>query len=666
MHKMNLWSHYIGRAHKHLDTWLNEYLEAEVKPDWCDPNPPSCRKSRKSSTVLLASSNSGPSSPLTTPSKKLPFSGASTPERGSSATKEWFCDLCHGMVPQRRETHYASLHFKEKLKAILPVSMPFICPDCQAEHKHFLNLSTHYLTQHGYLKTWLEEKGIQYEPNRKVRSLASRPALPEPKLEAPEPKVTPAERTPERAATKHALSSSESDEAGDEEGREYLVSRPLARTALQDALHFLTQDKEKVEEAVKVEVKQEESSSTAESPTKPSADQPAATESESEVRPEQSTKSRRKRTKKTTEYDLAEVLGSLLDRSACGDPEPWAAEPPPVKVMTTVALEDNPPPHTWLCDGRLLVLEENIHVGNLKIFQEQWRRGQPVIVANVSNNLDSNLWSPQAFNDQFGMLKHNIVNCKTHKMIPKVPLKWFWDGFTSLKARMLDKQGMPMLLKLKDWPPEDDFSQYFPKRFVNLMKWLPLGDYTKREGQYNLASYIPEFCVRPDLGPKMYIAYGSPLYPECGSTNLHLDMSDAVNLIVHVSIPTDGNRNDLVDEGLRSVDEAGCDIATKKRVRKKGVVVGALWHIFHPRDADRIRDFLNKVSLEKGRKLEPHNDPIHDQSVYLDGKLRTRLFKEYGVVGYAIPQCEGDCIYIPAGAPHQVSGSRSTVSSLYS
>ena len=77
---------------------------------------------------------------------------------------------------------------------------------------------------------------------------------------------------------------------------------------------------------------------------------------------------------------------------------------------------------------------------------------------------------------------------------------------------MMDKQGMPMLLKLKDWPPEDDFAQYFPRRFENLMKWLPMGDYTRREGRYNLASYIPDFCVRPDLGPKMYIAYGSPLY----------------------------------------------------------------------------------------------------------------------------------------------------------
>jgi lysine-specific demethylase 3 len=211
-----------------------------------------------------------------------------------------------------------------------------------------------------------------------------------------------------------------------------------------------------------------------------------------------------------------------------------------------------------------------------------------------------------------------------------------------------------MLLKLKDWPPEDDFALYFPKRYADLMKCIPLREYTTREGRYNLASYMPDFFVRPDLGPKMYIAYGSALYPEYASTNLHLDMADAVNCIVYVGIPEDGTREEHINEGLKAVDEAGCDLANKKRVRQKGTVIGALWHIFHPRDADKIRDFLNKRALDKGKKIEPHTDPIHDQNVYLDGKLRKKLFEEYGVMGYAFPQCEGDTVFIPAGAPHQV------------
>lgn len=58
--------------------------------------------------------------------------------------------------------------------------------------------------------------------------------------------------------------------------------------------------------------------------------------------------------------------------------------------------------------------------------------------------------------------------------------------------------------------------------------------------------------------------------------------------------------------------------------------------------------------MEKKTRLRPHHDPIHDQKYYLDGHLRERLYKEYGVKGYTIVQCLGDAVFIPAGAPHQV------------
>ena len=105
---------------------------------------------------------------------------------------------------------------------------------------------------------------------------------------------------------------------------------------------------------------------------------------------------------------------------------------------------------------------------------------------------------------------------------------------------------------------------------------------------------------------------------------------------------------------LKAVDEAGCDILTRRRVREKDSLPGALWHIYHARDSDKIRDLLNKVAIERGDKLEPHHDPIHDQSWYLDPPLRERLYNEYGVEGYPIVQCMGDAVFIPAGAPHQV------------
>ena len=200
------------------------------------------------------------------------------------------------------------------------------------------------------------------------------------------------------------------------------MTKPSARTSLQNALSFLgkTQTKE-VKEEVQVKTEPVEADNSIDTPAAVKIEKESADTSDVEATPAANHVSKRKRSKKTADYDLKETLESLTGRPASGDPEPWAAEPPPSRVMTSAVLDD-PPPHLWLCDGRLLVLEENQHKNNMKLFQEQWRRGQPVVVANVSNNLDISLWSPKAFNEQFGMLKHNIVNCKTHKMIPQVDI----------------------------------------------------------------------------------------------------------------------------------------------------------------------------------------------------------------------------------------------------
>lgn len=47
------------------------------------------------------------------------------------------------------------------------------------------------------------------------------------------------------------------------------------------------------------------------------------------------------------------------------------------------------------------------------------------------------------------------------------------------------------------------------------MENLPLPEYTKRDGRLNLASRLPSYFVRPDLGPKMYNAYGMRARPCC-------------------------------------------------------------------------------------------------------------------------------------------------------
>lgn len=205
-------------------------------------------------------------------------------------------------------------------------------------------------------------------------------------------------------------------------------------------------------------------------------------------------------------------------------------------------------PHAWLCSGLLLQLKDPSHPRNIEMFQEQWKRGQPVIVSNVGSKLDKELWTPDSFSRDFGRKTNNLINCMTGNVVPNQKMKKFWDGFEHVKQRLRDGNGVPMLLKLKDWPPSDDFAKLLPDRFKDLMSALPLGEYTHRDGLLNLAARLPDIFCKPDLGPKMYIAYGSGLHLDKGTTNLHLDMSDAVNVMVYVGVVKDED-NTKHDEG---------------------------------------------------------------------------------------------------------------------
>uniref|UniRef100_A0A1B6GKF8 [histone H3]-dimethyl-L-lysine(9) demethylase n=1 Tax=Cuerna arida TaxID=1464854 RepID=A0A1B6GKF8_9HEMI len=308
-------------------------------------------------------------------------------------------------------------------------------------------------------------------------------------------------------------------------------------------------------------------------------------------------------------------------------------------------------PHSWLCGGRLLHLYKPNHPGNFNLFQNQWQRGQPVLVSDVTKHLDKDLWHPESFARDFGDIRNVLVDCMTGRSVHSHLMREFWEGFRHPERRLKDEDGNPMLLKLKDWPPGDDFAEMLPSRYMNLMTALPMSEYTSRSGPLNLVSCLPDCFVPPDLGPKMYSAYGSALHPSKGSTNLHLDVSDAVNVLVYVGIS-----NDSLDHSravYRVINEACADRQTR-RVQKKTQLPGALWHIYAASDADKIRALLSRVAIERGRTLEPHQDPIHDQTWYLDIELRGRLLTEYGVEGYTIVQCLGDAIFIPAGAPHQV------------
>lgn len=310
--------------------------------------------------------------------------------------------------------------------------------------------------------------------------------------------------------------------------------------------------------------------------------------------------------------------------------------------------------HRWICQGRILKLLEPLETDDsYKIFQDQWEHGKPLIIGNVTRKMNRKIWLPSYFSAHFGNDKHILIDCKKSTAISRVPMKYFWDGFQSIAKRLPREGTDKLVLKLKDWPTSDDFADILKEHFKDFMNNLPMCAYTRRDGKFNLARYLPDHFSRPDLGPKMYSAYSQGYPANNGSTNLHLDVSDAINVMVYVSKPHDAHLspNQYSTEKIRvALDHAGADEIDKQRCNK---LPGAVWHIYPAHQADDIRELLHEVAREKGTPLGPNDDPIHDQDWYLTNDLRKRL-KARGVDGFTLVQYEGDAVFIPAGAPHQV------------
>jgi len=88
------------------------------------------------------------------------------------------------------------------------------------------------------------------------------------------------------------------------------------------------------------------------------------------------------------------------------------------------------------------------------------------------------------------------------------------------------------------------------------------------------------------------------------STRLHMDVADAINIMLYASARTDS--------------QPGC----------------AVWDLFKAEDADTIRQFLKD---KFGGKVA-FTDPIHSQVFYLDSELRKELEEKYGVVSFRVYQ----------------------------
>ncbi|KER22852.1 hypothetical protein T265_09128 [Opisthorchis viverrini] len=370
-------------------------------------------------------------------------------------------------------------------------------------------------------------------------------------------------------------------------------------------------------------------------------------------------------------------------------PHTWIRKPEPASHGGENSANDVPDPCNQARDKyRVLQLHDADSTHTSAAFQREWRANRPVVISGCHTKFSPSLWTPRSFTDEFGPLRTTLVDCATGIELTRYPLRTFWDGFERKARRLVSKDGRALCLKLKDWPTTDDFAELQPHRFNDLMMNLPMPEYTRRDGQLNLAARLNSFFVCPDLGPKLYVAYGTGGSRSIGTTNLHVDIADAINLLLYVGHPSDSveESNANAEAVLNVMRQANVDPIYLERAMNwtkqiqysngstwtssnsstsNGLDVGppgALWHIFLPKDMPALREFLTQITEEEtGAPLEPGSDPIHDQLFYLDQPLLDRLYASTGVLACTLVQFTGDAIFIPAGAAHQVRNLNSCI-----
>lgn len=186
---------------------------------------------------------------------------------------------------------------------------------------------------------------------------------------------------------------------------------------------------------------------------------------------------------------------------------------------------------------------KDIQSEDLKHFQSHWTKGEPIIVGNVLETASGLSWEPMVMWRAFRQINNarhgqhldvTAIDCLDWSLVD-INIHQFFKGYSEGR---FDIKSWPQILKLKDWPPKNAFEDRLPRHGAEFMTALPFKEYTHpRHGILNVAVKLPSNILKPDLGPKTYIAYG--VHPELGRgdsvTKLHCDMSDAVNILTHTA-----------------------------------------------------------------------------------------------------------------------------------
>ncbi|XP_058001606.1 lysine-specific demethylase JMJ29 isoform X3 [Hevea brasiliensis] len=354
---------------------------------------------------------------------------------------------------------------------------------------------------------------------------------------------------------------------------------------------------------------------------------------------------------------------------------------------------------------------------DLKHFQYHWMRAEPVVVSNVLETGTGLSWEPMVMWRAFRQIrneKHDtLLDVKAIDCLDwcevDINVHQFFMGY--LHGRF-DAKNWPQILKLKDWPSSTMFDKRLPRHDAEFTYCLPFKEYTHpHDGPLNLAVRLPKKSLKPDMGPKTYIAYGCAQELGRGDsvTKLHCDMSDAVNVLTHTAEVTlkpaklakieelkklhekqdrreifgnnqvkeedvDGEMDGSLCGSLPTTDKEtrednnqseGSRLSNCGNVSLQPDEGGAVWDIFRREDVPKLQEYLNKHFKEFRHiyccPLQKVVHPIHDQTFYLSLDHKRKLKEEYGIEPWTFVQKLGDAVFIPAGCPHQVRNLKSCI-----
>ncbi|PON81684.1 WRC domain containing protein [Trema orientale] len=211
-------------------------------------------------------------------------------------------------------------------------------------------------------------------------------------------------------------------------------------------------------------------------------------------------------------------------------------------------------------------VSEDIKSGGVGDFRKHWVIGEPIIINQVFDCSSTSSWDPMVIwrgiqettdgklKDENRMVK--ATDCFDWSEID-IELGQFIEGYSEGR---IHENGRQEMLKLKDWPcpsASEEFLLYQRPEFISK---LPLLEYIHSKwGLLNVAAKLPHYSLQNDVGPKIFISYGT--YEELGRgdsvTNLHFNIRDMVFLLVHTcEVKLNGQRRTKIEKMPQSLKES--------------------------------------------------------------------------------------------------------------